>query len=1272
LTLFLLFSLLTVATSRQAFGRIPGPQLTQHPRGAGSDAGNEKDAQPLEQGKPIKRELAGGQTHIYRIGLSADQFLRVIVKQDGIDVVAQVLGPDGKQIMEFDSESRNQGEESVLQITEAAGDYRLVVRPKQKDAPAGRYEIRIEELRAGTETDRVLHEARTHGWPILPAARRLTETDHALPRQASWRMPGSQLAQHPLDADNEQDAQPLEQGKPIKRELAGEQTHTYRIGLCADQFLRVIVEQDGIDVAAQVLGPDGKQIMEFDSESRNQGEESILQVTEAAGDYRLVVRPKQKGAPAGRYEIRIEELRAATETDRALHEARILYEKANNLRRMGKYDEALPLTERALEIRERILGPDHHEVATALNRLAVLYSIKGEYAKAEPLYQRALFIQEKTFGADHPEVSTSLNNLAILYKSRGEYAKAEPLYQRALFIREKAFGPDHSEVSNSLHNLASLYFDKGEYAKAEPLYQRALLIKEKMLGLNHLEVTRSLNNLAILYNFKGDYAKAEPLFQRALAIWEKALGPEHPDVASPLNNLASLYDAKGDSAKAEPLFQRALAIKEKALGPEHPAVANSLGGLATLYSSKGDYAQAEALFQRAMAIEEKALGPEHPAVASSLNNLASLYYKRRDYAQAEALFQRALAIKEKALGPEHPAVASSLNNLASLYYKRRDYANAEPLFQRALAIWEKALGSEHPDVAGSLDNLAALYSAKGDIARAITFQSRANTVGERSLTLNLAIGSERQKLAYLALFSKQIDFTLSLHNRLAPRDPQALDLAFTTLLRRKGRGLDAMTDTIGALRRRASPENQAFFDRLAEARARLAAFALRGSDAAKPDTYRAQLKLLEEEIERREAELSARSDEFRAQAQPVTLAVVQAALPADSVLVEFAVYTPQDPWNDKNNLPPHYVAYLLAAQGQPRGVDLGEAAPIDRAIAAWRQALNAPLRTDVKRLARGVDEKVMRPVLALTQPGVGEPRRLLIAPDGLLNLIPFAALVDQQGRYLVERYSISYLMSGRDLLRAPVRRPVKQKAVIVAAPNYGKRNRLAQIYFSPLAEAVGEAQAIKAILPRATVLTREQATEAALKRLSSPSILHVATHGFFLRDREPELVGARGEGSATGWSGSPSDQPMKNPLFRSGLALAGVNQRWGSANQEDDGVLTALEAAGLDLWGTKLVVLSGCDTGVGEVKNGEGVYGLRRALVLAGSETQVMSLWTVSDFGTRDLMIEYYKALQRGEGRSDGLRRMQLKMLKRIDRQHPFFWASFIQSGEWANLDGKR
>jgi CHAT domain-containing protein len=230
----------------------------------------------------------------------------------------------------------------------------------------------------------------------------------------------------------------------------------------------------------------------------------------------------------------------------------------------------------------------------------------------------------------------------------------------------------------------------------------------------------------------------------------------------------------------------------------------------------------------------------------------------------------------------------------------------------------------------------------------------------------------------------------------------------------------------------------------------------------------------------------------------------------------------------------------------------------------------------------------------------------------------------------------------------------------------------AQIHFPHLKGTAGEARAIKAILPRATLLTGAQATESALKQLHSPAILHIATHGFFFRDQELKLVGGRDVGSAAVRSVGATGQQIENPLLRSGLALAGANLRLGRADQVDDGILTALEAAGLDLFGTKLVALSACDTGVGEVKNGEGVFGLRRALALAGSETQIMSLWPVSDLSTRDLMIEYYKRLRRGEGRGDGLRRAQLEMLKGKSRRHPFYWASFIQSGEWANLEGKR
>jgi len=228
---------------------------------------------------------------------------------------------------------------------------------------------------------------------------------------------------------------------------------------------------------------------------------------------------------------------------------------------------------------------------------------------------------------------------------------------------------------------------------------------------------------------------------------------------------------------------------------------------------------------------------------------------------------------------------------------------------------------------------------------------------------------------------------------------------------------------------------------------------------------------------------------------------------------------------------------------------------------------------------------------------------------------------------------------------------------------------LSAVYFAPLHGTFYEAHAIQSLFPEAQVVTGAQASKATLKQVNAPSLLHIATHGFFLQGMA-ENTTQTAVRSATKDTRSAQGAPgLQNPLLRSGLALAGANLDKGTT---DNGILTALEASELNLWGTKLVTLSACDTGVGQVKIGEGVYGLRRAFFLAGTESLVMSLWPVSDYVTRQLMTQYYTGLKSGLGRGEALREAQLAMLKRKGREHPFYWASFIEAGEWADLDGKR
>ncbi|BAY09666.1 CHAT domain-containing tetratricopeptide repeat protein [Calothrix sp. NIES-2098] len=962
----------------------------------------------------------------------------------------------------------------------------------------------------------------------------------------------------------------------------------------------------------------------------------------------------------------------------------------NNLaevyRLQGKYQQAEPLYQHALSIYNKVLGNSHQLVANTLNNLGLLYTAQAKYQQAEVLYQHSLDIYKKLFGEEHPEFASTLNNLAFLYKEIGNYQQSEVLYQRSLAIREKILGNAHPDVAQSLNNLALLYQAQGKYQQAEPFYQRSLAIIEKVLGKEHPHVALALNNLALLYQLQGKYQQAEPLFQRSLAIREKVLGDSHSDVAQSLNNLALLYQEQGNYDQAEILFQRSLAIDEKIVGKEHPDVALSLNNLANLYREEGKFPQAETLFQDALTIYEKTLGNEHPNVALTLNNLALVYQYQGNYQKAEPLLQRTLAIQEKILGNSHPDVALSLNNLAALYQYQGNYEKAEPLFLRSLAIYKKILGNEHPSVATNLTNLALLYQNRGDIARAIDFLHQALEIEEHNLKLIFAVGSEQRKQNYVRTFTGTTDLSISLALNGARNNSTAASLALTTVLRRKGLVLDAVADSIQILRAQldSNPKTQKLFTQWLQVQQQLSSLVF--SEAEKQTANsKSQLEELDDEKQQLEAAISTKSAEFRTQTQSVELATIQAKIPQDAALVEIVQYQPYNPkskvigqrW-DK----PRYAVAVLHSAGEPKWIDLGDAAEINQLAINFQAALATG--KPFKKLARSLDKQLIEPILPLLE----NARHLLISPDGQLTLIPFEALTNEQGQFLIQNYAFSYLTSGRDLLRfapsgnkssaplvlADIDYNNQLQAVAVAkAPDVrGSQNLrsgdLANLVFDPLDATKAEATAIKAVLPNAQVLLGKDATETTIKKLHSPSILHLATHGFFISDVEQNLNASRGTEIATR---SPKILQIENPLLRSGLALAGANKRNQVPANSDDGVLTALEVAGLDLRSTNLVVLSACETGRGDVQVGDGVYGLRRALVMAGAQTQILSLWQVDDAATKELMVKYYQSLKAGKGRHEALRSAQIELLNSQNYQHPRFWAAFVPSGNWTPLNEK-
>lgn len=970
-----------------------------------------------------------------------------------------------------------------------------------------------------------------------------------------------------------------------------------------------------------------------------------------------------------------------------LAEAQTLDRRVGELYGAGKFDEAIHLAQRALAIREKALGPEHPDTATSLSSLGGLYLTTGRYAEAEPLFLRALAISEKIFGPQHPNTAVSLNNLARLYRHRGRQTEAELLLKRALAITEQALGAEHPNIAVCLNDLATVYLAVGRYAEAEPLHKRALEIAEKAMGPEHPNTAISLNDLATLYQATGRYAEAEPLLKRALAITEKILGPEHPNTAGSLYNLAVLFQETGRYTEAETLLARGHEILEKALGLEHPDIAMSINLRASLYKSAGRSVEAAPLLKRALEISEKALGPEHPNTAHSLNSLACIYESTGRYVEAEPLFVRALAIQERFLDPEHPGTAPILNNLATLYRKTGRYAEAEPLYKRSLEVLEKTVGPNHPDTSVCLGNLAFLYDAAGHSSKAMDFATKFSRIESFNLRRMLNYFSETECLAYVA----HRQFLYDLAGML-----DSGSLAASALLGRKA----LIMDSIG-LRRRleadlaSDPPGLAFLrqrERLAPGYQKLL---LEQGEAAQPtQALKKQIDDLDKQINLR---LQGSSGGSLTLVPPaVELTGLQRALPQGTRLLEGFRYRH---WvKDKKASETRYAWTVIgpAASGEPILVSLGAAQPIEDAIAEFchwarpvvpgrgedsRLALSEAERdTKLQAAAERLHQLLWHPLLeAKALPP--EVSTVVLSADAQQHFVPFALLSKEPGHFLGHDYHLRYVNSARDLVPSPPAPPDgPRKALLVGDPLYDQEGASPNPSTEPFMLAMSlrggmvgdtrslppfgrlhgtaiEVGSLKRLLQSAGFQTgsllQAEATEPTfVAHLKHPTILHLATHGFFLAAPEEEPPApSEGFEHPGGPRGKSALHRVQNPMYRSGLALCGAEntrKAWEEETIPDpktDGILLAAEAAALDLRGTELVVLSACSTGEGKALDGEGVMGLRRALAVAGAQTVVMSLWPVEDTAAVEFMSAFYRKYLDHTHPAQALQRTQMELL---------------------------
>ena len=875
-----------------------------------------------------------------------------------------------------------------------------------------------------------------------------------------------------------------------------------------------------------------------------------------------------------------------------------------------------------------------------------------------------------------------------LYKA-GRFAEGIPLAQEALAITKQIRGSQHPETAHSLNILAMHYYETGAYQQAQPLFEEALAIMKKVLGSRHLDTATMLNNLAKLYRATGAYGQAQSLLEEALAIRKQVLGPRHPDTVTSLNNLAVVYKVTGAYVQAHSLLEEVLAITKETLGPRHFDTARSLNNLAQLYTTIGACALAKPLYEEALAIRKQVLGPRHPDTVLSLGSLASNYYCTGAYGRAQTLLEEALAMGKQIHGPQHPATAITLSDLALVNHATGAHGQAQSLLEEALAIQEQVLGPQHPEKARTHSNLAILAWGQEEWADALQHLHSAADIEETNLRSLLAVGDESRKRAYMDMLKTSTAAAVSFVVAAASHAPAATSLGLEVVLQRKGRVMDVLAESFSRIRASASPEDQTLWAQYVATQTDWATLTMSGPGPLSVAQYRERLAELEQQVEALVKKMSDRSGQFRAVLEPVTMAQVQQALPPHAVLIEWIQYRPFSPKTVKKELAwgiSRYAAYVLKSSGDPVLVDVGEAEAIETKVSDLLAALRHPGGSPTL-LAQELDQLLLQPLRSY----IGSVDQLFISPDGQLNLLPFGVLQDASGQYLADQYDVTYLTSGRDLLRPAPPAEASRPSLLVADPDFDatapaphttttstSTRRSADmdrsgIRFKRLEGTVKEAEDLGPLLKLAPsqVLTKARATEGAVKQAQSPRILHIATHGFFLPNL-PETFNATSRGAAM-----DLDQPLpapsgENPLLRSGLVLAGANQR---RSGNDDGVLTALEVSSFDLTGTQLAVLSACETAVGDVQNGEGVYGLRRALVLAGVRTQVVSLWKVDDTATQVFMGHYYRYVLDGIGRSAALRLTQQDMRKNPKKPEwadPYYWAAFVAIGDASPLPNER
>ena len=867
-----------------------------------------------------------------------------------------------------------------------------------------------------------------------------------------------------------------------------------------------------------------------------------------------------------------------------------------------QFEKTIGFFNRSKAIRKKVLGEKNLFYGKSLGDLGIIYSNMARFEKAEPLLIEAIAIQKEKLGENHPFFAATLADLGLLYLNMGKHEKVEMLLGQAVVVLKIDYKQHPRLYTNSLRKLGLFYSDMEKFEKAETLLSEAIDIHKRELGEEHFHYATYLKDLARLYTNKGVYEKAEPLFKKAIAINKRVVGEEHYYYAATLSDLGVLYTMMKSYEKAEPLYIQSLDITKQTLGETHPAHTATLSYLGQLYFDMEHYEKAEPLFVQSINIEKQTLGEMHPHFANSLNNLGRLYAKLGKFESAKSHFLQAKAIVKNVLGADNIYYGSYLSNLGLLYVKQKKYDQAKTIFLQLVDI-KKIL-------------LEKVFRISSEKERAY-YQDRIILGFDDFKALAFDYNNKEfcTKLFDLSLFEKGLKLNASIQTR---------QYIFT------------LEDTELAKK----------YDIL------IHNYQLLSKEFEKPIKARKGVDSIELVIMAIEKEFALASSHFKKEKawNKIDAKAIRAALAPNEVAIEFTHFNYNN--EETNHLDVVMYAAIIIDPLRPHDLFIplfNEENPI---IANFK---NKATLGNVKRFYSYLDPNVYinsekkspydliwAPLDFLLQ----GKKRIYYSPSGLLHRLNLNAIPINADEVMGNKYEMYNMLSTRSVIPVDEEKH-SNEAYVVGNVNYDLKNSNKDFNSSKSNNDTTSQVIVRSIkgetwkaLPATKMETEninkslntagfkidykkeDKATEASFKKLGtnkmSPKVIHLATHGFFfpsldhLDRSSKELV-------------FKVDQ---NPMLRSGLVFAGANHIWKGNKpllDSEDGILTSFEISHMNLSNTELVVLSACQSGLGDIQGNEGVYGLQRAFKKAGVKYIIMSLWKVSDKETAEFMIAFYQ-----------------------------------------------